>query len=295
MVLGSSPSGPTTGAEGPSPDVVDLNPAGAEHQKTRIPLNPQLLPLIELQKLDLRIADIKEQRRKVPEQLESAAAPLRNAKQALEAANSEADSLVKQRRSHEKDLDIQEDKIDKLKARASQLKTNQEYQAHLFEVDLANKKKGEIEDQILALMESIEQAQRTVKELNAKVIEAERVFKQEKSRLDELDGTLASELAQLDGAQQELAAKIDKTLLLRYTKLKAARKDHALAATRDGICTGCRLQVPPQLIAEVKRMQDLHTCPYCHRMLYWEGEPSTEASPAPTAEKNRNFEIGESV
>ena len=33
-----------------------------------------------------------------------------------------------------------------MKDRAAQLKTNQEYQAHLFEVELANKKRGEFEE-----------------------------------------------------------------------------------------------------------------------------------------------------
>ena len=46
----------------------------------RSPLNRTSLPLIELQKMDLRIAEIKEQRRKIPERLEVNEAPLREAK-----------------------------------------------------------------------------------------------------------------------------------------------------------------------------------------------------------------------
>ena len=67
-----------------------------------------------------------------------------------------------------------------------------------------------------------------------------------------------------------------------------------MAAVRDGICTGCRLQIPPQLIAQVKRSDDLHVCPYCRRMLYWEGEPATEA-PTEPGPKSSDLEVGESV
>jgi predicted nucleic acid-binding Zn-ribbon protein len=57
----------------------------------------------------------------------------------------------------------------------------------------------------------------------------------------------------------------------------------AIVAIRNGICAGCRLQLPPQLLAEVKRSEDLQSCSYCHRILYWEGEPAgVSASASPT-------------
>jgi predicted nucleic acid-binding Zn-ribbon protein len=258
-------------------------------------VNIQLSPLIELQKLDLRIAEAKEERRRIPERLDMAEAPLRDAKRILSESSVAVEAYTKEKRSHEKDLEAHEDRIEKMKDRASQLKTNQEYQAHLFEIDLANKKKGEIEEKILLAMEKLDQLQRQVKEAQANAAEAERRFTEEKSKLDEQDRRLASELAELEGKQRELAAKVDKPLLDRYTKLKSARKDHALAAVKDGICRGCRLQLPPQLVAQVKRMTDLHTCPYCHRMLYWDGAPASETKKSEEPETSQSFELGESI
>ena len=253
-------------------------------------MNAHLSPLIELQKFDLRVAELKDQRRKIPERLELSAAPLREARRALEEASASVEGLVKERRSYEKDLEAHEDRISKMKDRAAQLKTNQEYQAHLFEVELANKKKGEIEEKILLAMEKIEQIQGAMKDAQARVGEAEQIYAKEKSTLDELDRALVVELSELEIKQQNLSSQIDKPLLARYTKLKSARKDQALAPLRDGICLGCRLQLPPQLVAEVKRMQDLHTCPYCYRMLYWEAEPASEI--AAPREKPHDLEVG---
>ena len=120
----------------------------------RRPLNIELSPLVELQKLDLRIAEASDQRRRIPERLHAAEVPLRDAKRILSEASSTVDTYTKEKRGHEKDLEAHEDRIDKMKDRASQLKTNQEYQAHLFEVELANKKKGEIEEKILEVPDS---------------------------------------------------------------------------------------------------------------------------------------------
>lgn len=257
-------------------------------------LNQNLSPLIELQKLDLRITEITDQRKKIPERLHAVEAPVREAKQVLQETNASIDALVKERRAHEKDVEAQDAHTDKMRARLSELKTNKEYQAHLFELQMANKKKSEIEDKVLACMEKIEQLQQTAREAQEKVGIVESGFAKEKQVLDELDKKLSEELAQLELQQQEHAARVEKSLLARYSKLKAARKDQALAAIKGGMCSGCRLQIPPQLIAEVKRSQDLHTCPYCHRMLYWDGEMTSEQKPQEGG-KTSDLEVGESV
>jgi len=256
-------------------------------------LNQNLSPLIELQKLDLRIMEITEQRRRIPERLQAVEVPLREAKQSLDETSVAMEASVKERRAHEKDVEAQDAHTDKMRARLSELKTNKEYQAHLFELQMANKKKSEIEDRVLACMEKIEQLQQVAKDAQDKVRAAEQVFTKEKQVLDELDGRLSAELAELESRHRDRSAKVEPALLVRYTKLKASRKDQPLAAIKGGMCAGCRLQIPPQLIAEVKRSQDLHTCPYCHRMLYWDGDAQEQRPSNPS--KTSDLEVGESV
>jgi predicted nucleic acid-binding Zn-ribbon protein len=257
-------------------------------------LNYKLSPLIELQKLDLRIMEIKDIRRKIPERLHSAEAPLREATQILNDTKAAADAAAKERRAHEKDLEVHEAHTEKMKSHAAGLKTNKEYQAHLFEIELANKKRGEFEEKILLAMDKIDQLQKAVKEQQEKKKALEDVFVREKQVLDAQDKKLAEELAQVETRQRAASARIEKSLLERYTQIKTTRKDQPLAAVRDGMCAGCRLQIPPQLIAQVKRSDDLLVCPYCRRMLYWEGEPVQEAPTVPGV-KSSELEAGESV
>jgi predicted nucleic acid-binding Zn-ribbon protein len=257
-------------------------------------LNHKLSPLIELQKLDLRIMEINETRRKIPERLHFAESPLQEATQLLNETKAAAAAAAKERHVHDKDLEAHEAHTEKMKSHAANLKTNKEYQAHLFELDLANKKRGEFEVKILLSMDKTDQLQKTTNELQDKKNALEKVFTQEKHLLDTQDKELATELAQLEGHYREASAKIEKGLLDRYNQVKASRKDQPLAAVRDGICAGCRLQIPPQLIAQVKRSNDLHVCPYCRRMLYWEGEPAVEAPSVPGVTPS-DLEVGESV
>ena len=258
-------------------------------------MNQNLSPLIELQKLDLRIAEIKEQRRKIPERLQAVDAPLREARQLHQQTSASVEILIKERRSHEQDLEAHEAHTEKMKSRLSELKSNKEYQAHLFEIEVANKKKGDIEEKVLLCMEKIEQLQRTAKEAQEKLNIVEKAYTQEKQALDKLEHTLATELADLEAQRQARSAHVEKGLLSRYNSIKAARKEHALAEIKEGNCSGCRLQLPPQLISEVKRAEDLHTCPYCRRMLYWDGQVPVEPTPGPELDKTSILEIGESV
>jgi len=258
-------------------------------------LKQNLSPLIALQKLDLRVMEINNQRRKIPERLQTVEDPLQEAQQLLQQTSAAMEILIKERRSHEKDLEAHEAHTEKMKSRLSELKSNKEYQAHLFEIEVASKKKGDFEEKILLCMEKIEQLQRTAKEAQEKLSVIEKAFAKEKQVLDELERKLSTELADLEAQQQAHSAHVEKGLLSRYKKIKAARKDQALAEIKEGTCSGCRLQLAPQLISEVKRSQDLQTCPYCRRMLYWDGQIPVEATPGPDLDKTSILEIGESV
>ncbi|HEX3204400.1 MAG TPA: C4-type zinc ribbon domain-containing protein [Nitrospiraceae bacterium] len=237
-------------------------------------MHPKLPTLIELQALDLRILEVKEQERKLPSLLQAAESPLQEITLLLQGLTSEFDKSVKERRDRESDLEVHESQVAKLRARLTELKTNKEYQTHLFEIEMANKKKGAIEEQILLLMERVEKFQEEMKQGQAKAEESNRLFTEEKKRLDAMTAQYKKEMAELEDRRRTVTGALDTALLARYDRIRATRKDVAIAPIRNGICSGCRLQLPPQLVAEVKRSDELQTCSYCHRILYWEGEPA---------------------
>jgi len=71
---------------------------------------------------------------------------------------------------------------------------------------------------------------------------------------------------------QRIAGAVEPSLVRRYEKLRATRKGVALAAvSKDGSCMACRLHIEPQIVAEVKRADNILTCSYCQRILYWTG------------------------
>jgi len=231
-------------------------------------VNSQLQYLIELQKFDLRIFKIQDQQRKAPELLRAVEAPLQEILTRLQALKKTGESLATQRRSAERELATQEDSLHKVRSRLSELKTNKEYQAHLFEIEQARKKKDSIEENVLEMMERVEENEKAIKELEEQASEAKNVFEAEKARVEAQIAELANELSDLERQQKMVAEAVEKPLLARYNRLKTMRKGFAVAEVRDGACGGCQLQLPPQLVAEVRRGDELMDCSYCHRILF---------------------------
>ncbi len=246
-------------------------------------MNSQLQFLIELQQYDLRIFEILDHKKKHPELISAAQMPLLEVSKQLQGLQETGEVLIKQRRDSEQELSLQEEHIQKIRGRLNDLKTNKEYQAHLFEIELARKKKDTIEEAVLEVLEQVEKNENEQKELQARIGEVERDFVQAKEKLESESMALEQELSTLERQHRKLTEQVDQRLLARYMKLKSLRKGFAIAQVKGGACSGCRLQLPPQLVADVKRADELLNCSYCHRILYW--EPTTEGAmePEPSA------------
>jgi hypothetical protein len=238
-------------------------------------LNAQLSLLVQLQQFDLNIHKLDDQRHKIPARIDEARFALDQANSRLEDVKTALEKATTDRRSGEQDLDEQESHVQKLRTRLMELKTNKEYQAHLFEIDLANKKKDSLEERVLLAMERGEEKQKELEEVQGLVDGAIQSFSQEKTQLESKAIDLDQELGELKVQKDDVLKLLDKSVYARYTKLRSTLKVLVVAQVSGGTCQGCRLQVPPQLVADVKRADQLLTCPYCFRILYAEDLPGT--------------------
>jgi predicted nucleic acid-binding Zn-ribbon protein len=81
-------------------------------------------------------------------------------------------------------------------------------------------------------------------------------------------------------AEREEAAKALPNALYRRYETVRTRRPNALASTRDGICGGCHLTVPPMMFQKMLRQEEFEQCPSCRRILYY--TPQTPATPQAT-------------
>ena len=128
------------------------------------------------------------------------------------------------------------------------MKTNKEYQAHLYEIEQARKKKDSIEESLLEVMGRVEENDKAAKELEELASEAQKVFDVEKVRLETFSTELVNELTDLEQQQNTVADTVEKLLLARYNRLKTMQK---------GPLEGCQMGLPGKPIKNPKGIKPL--------------------------------------
>ena len=233
-------------------------------------MNFQLSLLVQLQQLDLKLHDLEKQRQQIPQRLHAAQLPVDQARTRSEDLKAALETIAAERRSSEQDLSAHESHVQKMRERLNELKTNKEYQAHLFEIEMANKKKDALEERVLLAMERGEEKRKEFEEVEKLLQDVTQTLEQEKVELEALSAKLADEVARIEQEKPSLLASLEKRVYHRYSTLKSSLKLVVVATVQGETCQGCQLQIPPQLVASVKRADELLTCPYCYRILYCE-------------------------
>lgn len=231
-------------------------------------MNEQLAIMVQLQDLDSRLDALTEKQRQVPSLIEAAARPVEDAQAAMAKVQADIETLQRERRAKELDLKEREERIEKLKGRSNDLKSNKEYQTHLFEIELAQQEKGTVEERLLELMDRGDALQKIVREHEGLVAARRREHDAVRAQLDQDQRAMETEAARLREASKEMAARLTSANRQAYEHLKATRKGVAVAALKNGTCQGCRLSLQPQLIADIRKNEKILTCTYCHRILY---------------------------
>ncbi len=232
-------------------------------------MEEQLQLLVDLQKLDTNILTLRYKIDSMPSHIAAEEAPYKEARKAYEAAHQQQLTLVKKKKDKERQIEDSAEKIKKLRARSSEIKTNKEYQAHLKEIESVESEIRLAEDDVLSLMEVIETVSKTTEAENARLTAAkDKAEALNKERAKEIE-FIEQELQALKEKRRLLADKIGPELYTRYMNLLKAGRGCAVAEVIKEVCQGCNMNIPPQLFVEIKNSDTLLQCPQCRRILYF--------------------------
>ncbi len=225
--------------------------------------------LIKLQDTDSRILEKRIFIDNAPNRFSEVDEPLKIAKSELEKIKQKNDLLAKKRREKEAILEEINEKINKMRSRVSEIKTNKEYQAHLKEIDTLGKEISNIEEEILLSMEDFDNSLKEHNDKEKEVqIEVEKInaFKKE---LDKEVDRYKEELNLLKNERAKVVEIIDPDIYQIYMTLLDSGNGVAVTRAKNEICNGCNMNVPPQLFVEIKKNEEIIHCPQCRRILYY--------------------------
>ena len=132
-------------------------------------------------------------------------------------------------------------------------------------------------------MEQLEQAEAS---LSARADEIATLNSDREAKLKAFDGdsgTIGDRLAAARKERDELFAALPKAMSGQYARIKARIRDGvAVAEARNRSCSACFMALRPQMMAEIRRGEEVITCDNCGRILYVAPTDSVKADAAAT-------------
>ena len=194
----------------------------------------------------------------------------------LERLQNEDQQSAVTRRNLEKELAENEARQRSKRMRSNQVRNDREQIAVDHEIESLKETKQRLESELLAMMEAAEIRTARIKVLielceqrRGQLIEAE---KETAAQVEDLKISISKQHVDRD----LMTKNIEPALLQRYEIIFSRRAGVAVAEAKGGTCQGCRMRLPPQLYNEIQRHSQVHFCPNCQRILYFEAAAKVE-------------------
>ena len=232
-------------------------------------MEEKLKVLIALQDCDIQIKTIKKETDEAPLKIQQLKNEFEVAEKGHQEIREQIETREKDKRTLEREIEELGNKIDKSNVKLDGIKSNKEYQAVLKEIDDLNREKNQLEDKVLEVMEELDGFMEKDKEYHKESQEREKIFNIEKKKIEDDVKALEKTLEGLKVKREAICIDVEKSLLDKYNFLREKKQGIALSSVTKSVCNTCHMNIPPQKFNELVRGDELMTCPYCNRIIYW--------------------------
>jgi predicted nucleic acid-binding Zn-ribbon protein len=225
--------------------------------------------LLILQDRDRKLAALRAELESLEPQRRTLRLKVESAKSAGEAGRRAVMELETARKKLELDVETRKQQIEKYTLQQYQTKKNEEYRALAHEIETAKDAIRKIEDDELDLMEQVEKAQKEAERLARLAAEAKKDAEKQESDLASREQNLRKELGNYESNRADLAAAVEAPLLSKYERQRRSKSERVVVGIDHGVCGGCHVKLPAQVLITCQADQELATCPNCGRLLYY--------------------------
>ncbi len=225
--------------------------------------------LLILQDRDRRIMRLRDQLARFEPERQMLQAKTSGTQAALDAAKLRVKQIESERKELELQVQAKKTQIEKYALQQFQTKKNEEYRALAHEMETCKADIVKIEDKEIELMEQAEAAQKQVVAATGEANEAKKLMDSQVKELDIRETALKTEVAELEGNRDTLTTGVDESTLGRYSRLLKNKGENVIVGIQHGVCGGCHMKFPMQIVVACQGEKELTTCPNCGRILYY--------------------------
>lgn len=224
--------------------------------------------LIVISKIDSALAGIKAERKKLENELGASLATIKKEEQErLQKAKIHEDKRARYNKE-EKRL---RDERDKLVGRRKALTTLNNYklqQSAEKEIEHASRQISLQEESLLSVLEEVEKLESEIKKLDDSLVGRKASYESGVKEARETAANLEERAAKHISEREELVKQIDTKSLTLYDRVKDKFVMDPVVDIINGTCSGCFMQIGPQILLQINRGDNLQRCPGCGRILY---------------------------
>ncbi len=243
---------------------------------------PDISSAVRLQEVDGRLAELTKEIASLPKHIAEIEKKLESHQRKLDADRGALTANQKDRKKLEGDIQMQEQKISKLKDQMLQAKTNEQYKAFQHEIEFCETEIRRFEDKILEMMSESEGLEKNVKAAEASLkvertqVEAEKQQARERTEADQ------KALAELQASRKAIVGSMTPSVYSTYERIRS-RRGVAVAEVVDGRCSVCHIALRPQYLQDLKRGEQVQVCESCQRILFYNPPQQFEDIGGPSA------------
>lgn len=228
----------------------------------------EIQKLVKLQEIDTQLYSLNREKNEKPKLLEALQNELEQKKQILKEYEEKNKTLLLKRKDKEGQLALKEENIKSLQSKLYTLKTNKEYSAMLTEINGVKMDKSLLEEEILGLFDEQDALKRELEQKQEILKQEEGEFEKEKQKILNRIKEIENLIKDLEAKRAVTEKEIDAKIVSQYNKILKGKNGLALVEVKHNSCQGCFMNVPPQVINEIKMNDKLIFCEMCARILY---------------------------
>jgi predicted nucleic acid-binding Zn-ribbon protein len=230
---------------------------------------------MELQTIDRQLQELQQSLSSIAGRVDQLRDQLQNNQAELDRLTEQDKEIATNRKKAERELAEGEVRIRNKRMRLTLVRNDKELQALTHEVESLKETNQRLEGEVLASMEGADARTARIKELTEAIakgrVDLTAAQKEIADEVEELKGSIAKTRK----ARDKVAADVEPNLLSRYQMIFSRRGGVAVTLAKGGTCQGCRMRLPPQLYNEIQKLRQIHFCPNCQRVLYYEEPTAT--------------------
>jgi predicted nucleic acid-binding Zn-ribbon protein len=225
--------------------------------------------LLILQDRDRKLRRVKAELAHIGPERQMFQAKATEAAAGLEQAKNRVKQIESERKALELEVETKKQLIARYANQQLQTRKNEEYRALTHEIDTCKAEIFKIEDKEIELMEQAEAGQKQIGRATQSAQEARKLMDDQLSQLEARERNLQNELGELTANREDLATAVDEGARGRYERLFKSKGENVVVGVQHGVCGGCHMRLPPQLLVQCQAQQELVTCSNCGRILYY--------------------------